>query len=124
MSLESSFRIFLAAQSTVTDLVSTRIYPNRLPDNPTVPAVVYQRISTLNELASGDVPLRRIRLQVDCWGDRYEDVVAVAEAIHTAADMGSASGLHAMIPEDDDDSYDSEALLHRRRIDLFIWEQT
>jgi hypothetical protein len=35
--------------------------------------------------------------------------------------MVSATGLHAVIPEDDDDFYDTEALLHRRRIDVFAW---
>lgn len=121
MSLESDLRAYLLTQTGVTDLVSTRIYPNRLPDGPTLPAVVYQRISTNHALASGNVPLVRARIQVDAWAERYEDVSAIGAALHTALDMVSATGLHALIPEDDDDGFDVEALLHRRRIDMFVW---
>ena len=121
MSLESDLFTKLSTHAGLSALVGTRIYPNRLPDNPTLPAVVYQRITTMNVLASGDVPLIRARMQVDCWDDSYLSVAAVAAQVHAALDMGSSTGLEASIPEDEDDSYDTDAQLHRKRLDFFVW---
>lgn len=122
MSLESDLYTRLSTFAGLTALVSTRIYPSRLPDNPTLPAVVYTRITTTHVLASGDVPLVRARMQIDVWDDSYLDVVAVAAQVHAALDMASPTGLVATIPENDSDDYDSEALLHRKRMDFWIWK--
>jgi hypothetical protein len=121
VSLESDLFTKLSTHGGLSALVGTRIYPNRLPDNPTLPACVYQRISTLNHLASGDVPLIRARMQIDCWSDSYVTAGNVAVQVHAALDMASSSGLEASIPEDEDDMYDTDAQLHRKRIDFFIW---
>jgi hypothetical protein len=122
MSLESDLYTALSTHGGLSALVGTRIYPNRLPDNPTLPAVVYQRITTNHNLASGNVPLIRARMQLDCYDDSYLSVVAVAVQVHAALDMASPTGLAAAVPENDDDSYDPEALLHRRRLDVFVWK--
>jgi hypothetical protein len=124
MSLEADLRTYLLTQTGVTNLVGSRIHPSRLPDNPTLPAVVYQRISTLHNLASGNVPLTRARIQLDVWADSYAEAVTGAEALHAALDMVSATGIHASFPEDDESGYDESALKHRRRIDMFIWKVT
>lgn len=121
MSLESELRTHILADGGVSVLIGTRYYPNRLPDNPTLPAVVYSRITTNHNLASGHVPLVRCRMQIDAWSDSYADVVAIGEALHTALDMIAPTGLQAVIPEDDDDSYDTDAQLHRRRLDVWVW---
>lgn len=44
----SAIRAILAADGTVTGLVSTRIYPDRLPQNVTLPAIVYEHDAELS----------------------------------------------------------------------------
>lgn len=121
MSIESDLRTFLLAQAAVSNLIGTRMYPQQLPDNPTLPAVVYTRISTRYELASGNVPAVRARIQLDCWDDNQVTAWDVAEAIHQVADFASPTGIEAIFPEDEDDGFDTDAQLYRRRIDVFAW---
>lgn len=58
----------LSTTAGVTALVSTRIYPDLMPQPPTLPAVVYQMISNDREErhrgATGDA---RPRFQITCW---------------------------------------------------------
>jgi hypothetical protein len=61
-------------------------------------------------------------MQLDCYDDSYLSVVAVAAQVHAALDMASPTGLAAAVPENDDDMYDGDALLHRRRLDVFVWK--
>lgn len=124
MSIESSLINVLEGHAGLTALVSTRIYPDQLPDNPTLPAVVYQRVATMHDKASGKVPLRRVRFQIDVWSDRRLDTVNVGAQLHDVIDMQSASGIVAMFPEDDHDEFDADARLYRRRIDIYAWEHT
>lgn len=122
--LAQDLRDHLLADATITGLVSTRLYPTRLPDDVTLPAGVYQRIATRHELASGNVPVIRARIQIDWWSTRYLDVETLGDATHAALDMASATGLAAAFPEDDDDTYDEAAHLYRRRLDFSVWRIT
>ncbi|WP_292366074.1 MULTISPECIES: DUF3168 domain-containing protein [unclassified Methanoculleus] len=88
--IDTACRAVLAANAGVTALVGQRIYPDRLPTEPTLPALTYSLISeVLDAHISGD---RRARVQVSCWDDPEEHagvrspatVTAVAEAVISA----------------------------------------
>jgi len=119
--VEQSLRTYLIADTTVKDLIGSRVYPSRLPDNPTLPAVVYQKISTTYDIPSGHVAATRSRIQLDAWDDSQLVAWSVSEAIHAALDVGSATGIHASFPEDSECSYDVDSGLYRVRDDFFIW---
>jgi hypothetical protein len=75
----------LAADAALVALVSTRIYQGRLPQKPTLPALVYttaggRRIGSL----AGDSGLGQIRVQLEAVADG-NDSDEVAEFILTAA---------------------------------------
>lgn len=123
MSAESSLVSHLVGHPGLAAIVGDRVYPSRIPDGGTTPCVVYQRISTSPVLASGSVPLRRSRFQLDAYADRYSSVVDVAAQLRAALDMAAPAGLVASVPDTEDDQYDTDAALHRRRIDYYIWEQ-
>ncbi len=56
-------------------LVGSRIYPLALPQRPTFPAVVYQRITEPGDYTlSGDTNWRFIRLQLTWYDDDYDDL--------------------------------------------------
>jgi hypothetical protein len=78
----------LLALSSVTALVSTRVYQLRLPQRPTLPAVRVQQISESEPYhLRGAVNLYRTRIQVDAYAaeasgsDPYASANAVASAI-------------------------------------------
>lgn len=72
----------LAADSGVSTLVSTRIYPVILPQDPTVPAISYQQISNTEQ--DGTSTIRETRYQVDCWDDDFAGVESLADAVRAA----------------------------------------
>lgn len=82
---EESLVARLEAVSGVTDLVSTRIYPDKLPQSATLPAITYQRISTIRETAMGnDTGIARARFQVTSFAATYAALKGVTEAVRAA----------------------------------------
>lgn len=87
MTLEADLRAFVLADADVATLVGVRMYPRRLPQKPTLPALVYQRIATrrLHDLVAPDgVP--RVRMQVTCWAAQPADAYRLAQAVRKRLD--------------------------------------
>lgn len=82
MSVETDIRRRLVADGTVSGLVGTRIYALVLPQDPTYPAVTYQRISgpRLQDLA-GSAGRGMARIQIDSWSREYIQAQSIAAAI-------------------------------------------
>lgn len=89
MTPEEAIRTRLLALATVTALVGTRVYLDKLPQSPTYPCV---RVSLVSEQSTyhmrGEDGLRSASVQVDAYArevsgvDPYALAVAVAEAVH------------------------------------------
>lgn len=86
MSLRTSVVAMLRAKSKVTDLVGERIYRERLPQNPALPAVTYMVVSgsTTNSF-SGPSGLDEVTVQIDAWGSAI-DADNLADAIRESID--------------------------------------
>lgn len=86
MSVESTIHGRLAGYSGLTALVSTRIYPIIIPQNGSVPAVVYQTIDASYEPMNGysNDGCIRTAMQIDAYDDDYPGVKAVADQIRAA----------------------------------------
>ena len=81
----------LLAVSAVTDLVSTRVYAGFLPQSPTLPAVLVQRVGEVQTAhLRGGQQLRPTRVQVTSVATSRAGAVAVDEAIEGD---GAGSGL-------------------------------
>jgi hypothetical protein len=110
----------LVADSGVSTLVGTRIYPVFMPPSPTMPAVSYQRISNTEQ--AGTSTLRVTRIQVDCWDDDFDGVQALAAAVKgaleewTDTDQIPAVKMSQVVGEFD--TYESETGLYRVSIDV------
>lgn len=93
MSIEQGLKEHLAAATAVTDIVSTRIYPNVRPQESALPALVYTRLPGTRETQmSGPAPMVKVRIQVDCWHNSYAGVKTLADAVRTALNgVGIAS---------------------------------
>ena len=82
-----AFRTYLQTKSGVTNLISTRMYPDNLPENHTLPCAVYYVISDVKEHhLGGAAALATVRIQVDCYAATRTGANALAEAIRDAAD--------------------------------------
>jgi hypothetical protein len=114
----------LSGDATVVALVSTRIYPNKMPEGPRpagFKAIVFSVISDVPTNAvtgSAANRLRAARVQVDCYAKEYDDAEAVAEAVDAV--MTAPAGL-AGWREVSRDLYDDEAELHRVSMDIDLW---
>lgn len=73
---------FLGNASAISALVGLRIYPQELPQKPTLPALTYNQISAVRvrELA-GPAGKARRRIQIDCWASTYKGAHALADAV-------------------------------------------
>jgi hypothetical protein len=81
----------LLAVTAVTDLVSTRIYAGFLPQSPTLPAVLVQRVGEVQTShLRGGQQLRVTRVQVTSVAPSRAAAVAVDEAVEGD---GAGSGL-------------------------------
>ena len=82
MTLETALRSYVLADATVAALAGTRMYPRRLPQGPTLPALVYQRVDT-RRLHDFDGPdgLPRARVQIAAWASNVAGAWELANAV-------------------------------------------
>ena len=87
MTLEAELRTYTLAGAAVAGLVGTRMHARMLPQTPTLPAIVYQRVDTrrLHDLAGPD-GLPRPRMQVTCWGSTPAVAHSVASVVRERLD--------------------------------------
>lgn len=68
----------LTDDATVGGLVAARVYPQKLPQSPTLPAISYFVVSRVPTEANTE--LLEYRLQMDCWASTYAGSTALAIA--------------------------------------------
>lgn len=136
-------RARLLAITPVTALVNTRIYPLKLPQSPTLPAIRVSLVGVIEFLHfRGTDRMWRAHVQVDAVAketsgvNAYAQAQAVAAAVHGRFVGGVATGLcgwtgsvgspackvAAMIPDGRMEGYDPEELQHVRvSQDYVVW---
>lgn len=83
-------RTYLQTKSAVTDLIGTRMYPDVLPENVTLPACTYWTFSSepLTEVQADKTGVAMSRVQIDCYATTRAGAVALADAIRLAPMQG------------------------------------
>lgn len=122
MSIETSIAAFLATNVT---LAGGHIHALRLPQDPTFPALVYQRISTVRTYShQGDSNLPECRFQITCWGSTYASVRQLVAQLNSV--LGGFSGTmgdvyigHALLAGDLD-IHEVPTMLFQAPIDFMI----
>jgi len=122
MTIETDIAGHLGDYAGLAALVGERIYPVRLPQTPTLPAVTYQRISgTTRYSHDGDSGLYSARWQFSCWAEHYMEAVAVGAqvkgAVHT---WRNAHGQPAFV-ENEVDDYEPATGVYHVMVDATIW---
>lgn len=111
----------LAANSGVTSLVGTRIYPVKLPQAATYEAITYQRIS--NTATNGSTSLRESRFQIDCWAQTYAETQVLAAAVKAALEeykKVATPGIKQSYVINELDDYDDDVRVYRTIIDVIL----
>ncbi len=87
LTLEAGLVYKLTNTTGITNLVSTRVYLERIPQGATLPCLTYQRISTPRLLAhdtSGSAGTAHPRFQFDAWATTYSSAKAITDALRAA----------------------------------------
>lgn len=90
MSIGKSIYSLLSGAAGVTNIVSTRIYPSRIPQIKEFPAISYHQINNTptnqKDAVSG---FDRIDCDIICWSKSYDQINTLAAAVRTALDRKS-----------------------------------
>ena len=92
--MQADIYAVLSGTSAIASICGDRIYPKRMPQGASVPAVVY----TMNEITpvkslSGESGLDIGIVEIVCWSQDYAQAHALAAAVRSAF---AASGIAAM----------------------------
>lgn len=124
--LSEGIRTYLVSYSQLAALIGARFYPMVLPQTPTLPAMVWARISGPREYShSGDSQLAFSRYQFTSWSADLAEARQVAQALISA--MSGYSGpmgneiVYAAFVENDIDDYDQETGLYSVIVDVTMW---
>ncbi len=93
MSIEQGLVAHLLADGPTAALIGTRVHPIVRPQGDPLPAVVYQRVSTVRDTdLNGPTDFVQARMRLDLWDDSYGGVKALADAVRVALNgVGLAS---------------------------------
>lgn len=121
MTIEADIITALEAYGDLTALVGTRIYPAKLPQEPTYPNVVYSRSSTVfhNSVSTNAAGQANARFQVDCRAETY--IVARDVATKVIAAMTGATSFDALAIGDSDFPYEPSVETFRTVLDFSVW---
>ena len=112
MSAESDLYSALTANAGVTALVSTRIYPNRVPLGTVYPAIGYSMITSG---LVGSSNCQESRIQVDMFSETYSNCKSVRDAVLAVVngrrDWGYVQG---------PDIYEDDTQIHHQSVDVII----
>lgn len=143
MSLESG--LFTLLSSVPASAASTRVYPERAPDTPTYPIILYSIVtrvgqdtrpatatdaagSTTGYSSGGEDDLDRVRVQVEFLGQTYESVRALAAQIrpYVQGFNGTSGGEKFQpiyIESEQNEPFDAGAEIYRRIWDVIVWHK-
>ncbi len=87
MTIETGLKAHLVADGAVNADVAGRIYPLKLPQEPTYPAITYEVVGdTRHRDLSGPGDRERPHFRVHCWAATYAAALDLAADVRTALD--------------------------------------
>lgn len=124
MSFQSAFRSHLLADPAIVALVGTRVYPTTLPQNATLPAIVYFRVGGRTEhkpqsMMSGETT-RNFTVQVQAIAANYDQADAIEEAVFSRmASLANTFGARPLA--ETQDLYDETTKQYITSSDYSCW---
>ena len=123
--IEQALRAILVADAGVS-AITTRVYPNFIPQSPTWPLIVYQKVSGLRDQAlSGPTGKAHPRFQMESWDKTYDEAKSLANAVRVALDGGTftkgAVTIGGVVLQSEWDAYEPDVKCHRIMMDFNFW---
>lgn len=82
-----SIYYLLSNDTGVTNIVSTRIFPSRIPQIKDFPAISYHQINNVpTDQKDGVSGFDKIDFDINCWSKDYAQINILADAVRTALD--------------------------------------
>lgn len=83
--IEDGLYAYLIAQTAIKNLIGKRLYPDKLPQDPVLPALVYNNVggSPVNQ-HSGPATLESTRFQIDAFARTSRDARLLIDAVRLA----------------------------------------
>jgi hypothetical protein len=106
--------------------ITTRVYPNFIPQGATLPLIVYQKVTgTRDHALAGPTGKAHPRFQIEAWGETYTEAKGLANAIRGALDgtrttSGSVT-IGSTVLQSERDFYEAAVPAHRIVLDFSIW---
>jgi hypothetical protein len=122
--LEVDIIAYLKGCNGITLLINDRIHPLRLPQTPTVPAMVYQKISQAPGYSQqGNSGMDSIRLQFTFWSETLLEAQQLANELQEATEgRKNMNGREAVsFVENRQSGDDPDTGLFRETLDLVSW---
>ena len=118
----------LSGTAGVSALVGTRVYPKVMPQQPTMPALVYQMIdNNRTQVHRGQTTGAKARVQVTCWGSTTASCEAVSEQVRLAmiGAVGSVASvtIDGVVCEQETEGYEPDTQRHFIAMDFFVWHR-
>ena len=118
--------VYMLANDDGVKAITTRIYPEIIPQNPTCPLITYQRVSGFRDsVLSGPSGFAHPRMQVDAYAETYAGAKELAGAIRGALNgkTYSEDGIKvaSIVMVTDRDLYEDGIKCYRVSADYMIW---
>ena len=112
----------LTNDPTLMTTVGDSIWPGRLPQNPSLPAITYARLAAPVVATQTSFGLRRVHMAFSCWATTSDEAASVGAALiqslgHQLIDAG---GGKCLLLGDRDMGQDPETGLFRRLVEFQI----
>lgn len=122
MSLEVELVTYLGQEASIVAIIADRVYPLVLPQEPTLPAIAYQRISNRVERSQGGISAINPRMRLNCWDRTYDGAIALEEVLIAALDSRpfGPAGAKSIYDSGLDDR-DPDTGLFRRIVEFLMW---
>ena len=115
---EETMVAHLLADTGLSALISARVYPVTLPQNGTLPAVTYSKVSGIRHVQLDGTPSSaHSRFRLDGWASSYSGVKALEAALMAAMD-GLSGAVGAMAPID---FYEDDTGIYRISVDYYLY---
>lgn len=120
--IEEELRTYLLADATIAGLIGTRLYPDILPQSPTMPALAYSVAGGVSvHSTDGASNLAGPRFQVDCWGATKNQAINLYNAVRKRLNGKRTGNIQGAFLEGWRDLYDPQPQLYRRIADFMVW---
>ncbi len=99
MTALEGLRAYLLANASIAALVAGRIYPLRLPEKVTYPAIVLTRVDDIGDAhLRGTLSMTKARMQVDCWATTHDAATALGNLVAQRIDGYTGTWADAASP--------------------------